>query len=212
MNATAPIEGFLTRGPVLPVLVVPDAEAAVPLARALATGGLEVLEITLRTEAALEAIRRIQGELPGVAVGAGTVLNRRQMKQAMKAGAAFAVSPGTSEELLDASGELGLPLLPGVATASEAMALLERGLRFAKFFPAGPAGGPAYLKSLADPLPELRFCPTGGIDAVTAVDYLRLPNVVCVGGSWVAPKSLVAEGSWDAITRLARDAAGLRRS
>lgn len=209
MTATPAIESFLSRSPVLPVLVIPESEAAVPLARALAAGGLEVLEITLRTDAALDAIRRIRDALPALTVGAGTVLDREQMKDAMRAGAAFAVSPGTSEELLEAALELDMPLLPGVATASEAMGVLERGLRFAKFFPAGPAGGPAYLKSLADPLPALRFCPTGGIDADSAPDYLRLPNVVCVGGSWVAPRSLVAQGDWEAITRLAAGAAAL---
>lgn len=210
MNATSAIEAHLARGPVLPVLVVPDVATAVPLARALSAGGLAVLEITLRTEGALEAIGRIRDALPEVTVGAGTVLDAGQMREAVRAGAAFAVSPGTSEELLDAAGELDVPFLPGIATASEGMALLERGLRFAKFFPAEPAGGTAYLKSLAEPLPELRFCPTGGIDAARAGAYLRLPNVLCVGGSWVAPKSLVAQGAWEAITRLAADAAALR--
>jgi len=203
------LTALLAGTPVVPVLVIEDVSAAVPLARALVEGGLPVLEITLRTPAALDVIRAIAGEVEGAVVGAGTVLSAGQYWDAAGAGARFVVSPGATEKVLDAAAASTMPLLPGAATASEVMRLLEQGYRFLKFFPAAPAGGVAYLKALAAPLPEARFCPTGGIDAASAKDYLRLSNVVCVGGSWVAPAAAVAAGDWQEITRLARAAAAL---
>jgi len=195
--------------PVVPVLVIEEVSAAVPLARALVAGGLPVLEITLRTPAALDVIRAIAGEVEGAVVGAGTVLSAAQYRGAAAAGSRFVVSPGATDAVLGAAAASTVPLLPGAATASEVMRLLEQGYRFLKFFPAAPAGGVAYLKALAAPLPEARFCPTGGIDAASAKDYLSLSNVVCVGGSWVAPAAAVAAGDWQEITRLARAAAAL---
>ena len=201
---------LLSRTPVVPVLVVDSLATAVPLARALVTGGLPVLEITLRTRAAPEVIRAIAGEVEGAVVGAGTVLTPGQLAEVERLGARFAVSPGATESLLDAAAGSSVPLLPGAASASEVMRLLERGHRTMKFFPAEPAGGIAYLKALASPLPEARFCPTGGIDAERAKGYLALTNVVCVGGSWVAPADAVRTGDWARITGLARAAAALR--
>jgi 2-dehydro-3-deoxyphosphogluconate aldolase/(4S)-4-hydroxy-2-oxoglutarate aldolase len=200
---------LLAGTPVVPVLVIEDASAAVPLARALVAGGLPILEITLRTPAALDVIRAIAGEVEGAVVGAGTVLSAAQYRDAVAAGSRFVVSPGATEAVLEAAAASPVPLLPGAATASEVMRLLERGYRFLKFFPAAPAGGAAYLKALAAPLPEARFCPTGGIDAASALQYLSLSNVLCVGGSWVAPARAVAAGDWQEITRLARAAAAL---
>jgi 2-dehydro-3-deoxyphosphogluconate aldolase/(4S)-4-hydroxy-2-oxoglutarate aldolase len=195
--------------PVVPVLVIEEVSAAVPLARALVAGGLPVLEITLRTPAALDVIRAIAGEVEGAVVGAGTVLSAAQYRDAAAAGSRFVVSPGATDAVLGAAAASTVPLLPGAATASEVMRLLEQGYRLLKFFPAAAAGGVAYLKALAAPLPEARFCPTGGIDAASAKDYLSLSNVVCVGGSWVAPAAAVAAGDWQEITRLARAAAAL---
>ena len=206
----AEVARILDAVPVVPVLTLPDEAHAVALARALVAGGLTVLEITLRTEAALRSIRGIIASVPGAVVGVGTVLTPDQMRAAKEAGAAFAVSPGASPRLLDAAEAEGLPFLPGAATASEAMALLERGYTRQKLFPAEAAGGIALLKGLADPLPQVRFCPTGGIDAATAPAYLALPNVVCVGGSWVAPKAAVLEGDFARIETLARAAGALR--
>ncbi|HEY2049261.1 MAG TPA: bifunctional 4-hydroxy-2-oxoglutarate aldolase/2-dehydro-3-deoxy-phosphogluconate aldolase [Caulobacteraceae bacterium] len=197
---------ILARSPVLPVVTIADAAAAVPLARALLAGGLSVIEITLRTPAAAEAIARVVGEVEGMVVGAGTVLSAREMSAAEQAGAQFAVSPGFSASL---SSQASLPLLPGVATASEVMAALEAGHSLMKFFPAEAAGGPALLKAFAAPLPQASFCPTGGITPFNAPAYLRLANVICVGGSWLTPSDLVAAGDWQSITRLARDAARL---
>jgi 2-dehydro-3-deoxyphosphogluconate aldolase/(4S)-4-hydroxy-2-oxoglutarate aldolase len=168
-----------------------------------------VLEITLRTPAALDVIRAIAGEVEGAVVGAGTVLSAAQYRDAAAAGSRFVVSPGATDAVLGAAAASTVPLLPGAATASEVMRLLEQGYRLLKFFPAAAAGGVAYLKALAAPLPEARFCPTGGIDAASAKDYLSLSNVVCVGGSWVAPAAAVAAGDWQEITRLARAAAAL---
>lgn len=195
---------ILGRVPVLPVLTVEDARRAVPLAHALAEGGLDVLEVTLRTAAALEAIRRIATEVPEVVVGAGTVVDPDDLRAARDAGARFAVSPGLTPRLADAAASSGLPFLPGVATPSEALDARERGFRTLKLFPAEVAGGVAFLRSVAGPLADLRFCPTGGIGAGTFREYLALPNVVCVGGSWVAPATLVAAGDWRRITDLAR--------
>lgn len=196
--------------PVIPVLVIEDRATAVPLARALVEGGLKVLEITLRTPAALEVIRAIAGEVEDALVGAGTVLTPAQYREVEQAGGRFVVSPGTTDKVLAAAAASTVPLLPAAATATEVMTLLEHGYSFLKFFPAAPAGGVAYLKALASPLPAARFCPTGGIDAASAPEYLGLPNVVCVGGSWVAPAKAVAQGDWQEITRLARAAAALK--
>lgn len=196
--------------PVVPVLIVEDAASAVPLARALVAGGLKAIEITLRTPAALEAIRAVADEVEGAVAGAGTILNAAQFEAAVEAGSRFVVSPGTTQELIDAAADSDVPLLPGVATASEAMGLREEGYEVLKFFPAEQAGGAAYLKALSSPLAGTLFCPTGGISLQNARDYLSLPNVVCVGGSWVAPKDLVARGDWAGITRLAAEAAALK--
>ena len=215
MSATTPqareLGAILTSVPVVPVLTVPSVEAAVPLARALVGGGLSVLEITLRNDAGLGAIRAIIDAVRGAVVGAGTVVTPAQMRAVKELGCRFAVSPGATPALLDAADEAGMPFLPGVATAGEAMALIERGYRYAKLFPAEAVGGVRLLKGLGEPLPQLTFCPTGGITAANARDYLALANVACVGGSWVAPKDVVAQGDWRRVERLAGEAASLRR-
>lgn len=198
--------------PVLPVLVIERLADAVPLAKALMRGGLPAIEVTLRTPHALDAIRLIADEAPEVIVGAGTVRNALQFQEAAAAGSRFIVSPGVTQELIDVANISKVPFLPGVATPSEAMAIIEEGLTMMKFFPAEPAGGAEYLKALSSPLPEARFCPTGGITAESADRYLALPNVICVGGSWVAPAGLVADRNWQAIEDLAREAARLRRT
>lgn len=212
MTATAQLglDSIVTLAPVVPVVIIDDVASAVPLARALVRGGLPVIEITLRTAAALDAIRAIAGEVAEAVVGVGTVLEPAQLIAAREAGARFAVSPGATGRLLDAAAGEGLPLLPGIATASEAMKLIERGCRFAKFFPAEPAGGLAYLSALASPLPQLRFCPTGGITLASAPKYLALKNVVCVGGSWMLAKDRIAAGDWGTIAAEAAAAARLR--
>lgn len=189
--------------PVIPVLVIDDAAQAAPLARALVAGGLPVLEVTLRTPAALDAIRAMAA-VPGAIVGAGTVLTAADVAAAQAAGAGFAVAPGCTPALRDACVAAALPLLPGAATASEAMARAEDGFDFLKFFPAEPMGGAAVLRALAGPLPRLAFCPTGGITAATLRSYLALPNVACVGGSWIVPDAALRAGDWDSITALAR--------
>lgn len=208
----ATIETILTAAPVVPVLIVEDWRIAAPLASALLAGGLPAIEITLRTPAALEAIRAVSAEVEGAFVGAGTLLTPQHFADAQAAGARFAVSPGATAHLLDAAQDYTLPFLPGAASASEAMALQERGYVLQKFFPAEPSGGLAYLKALASPLPGIRFCPTGGIDAANAASYLTLPNVVCVGGSWVAPRDAVLARDWGRVEALARAASGLRGS
>ncbi|TVZ99586.1 2-keto-3-deoxy-phosphogluconate aldolase [Streptomyces sp. BK340] len=195
---------------VVPVVVVEDAADAVPLARALVAGGLPAIEVTLRTPAALDAIRAVAAEVPDAVVGAGTVIAPEQVGECVAAGARFLVSPGWTDALLTAMRASGVPFLPGVSTTSEVVALLERGVREMKFFPAQAAGGTAYLKSLAGPLPQARFCPTGGIGPATAPEYLSLPNVGCVGGSWMVPADAVAAGDWARVEELARAAAGLR--
>lgn len=195
--------------PVVPVLVIDDLADAVPLAEALVAGGLPVLEVTLRTPVALPAIRAM-AQVPGAIVGAGTVLGPADVAAARQAGAEFAVSPGATPALLAAAKDEALPLLPGAATASEVMALLGGGYTMAKFFPAGAIGGTAALKSLGGPLPQMAFCPTGGIDAGNAADYLALSNVICVGGSWVAPKAAVLARDWAAIQSLAAAAKQLQ--
>ena len=195
--------------PVIPVLVIESVDEAAPLALALREGGLPVLEVTLRTPAALDAISAM-ARVPGVRVGAGTVLSAHDAARAKAAGADFAVAPGATPGLIAASVAQELPLMPGAATASEVMTLQERGYSMLKFFPAEPAGGRAALSALAGPLPQAAFCPTGGITAASAPGYLALQNVVCVGGSWVAPKTMLAAGDRAGITALARAAAALR--
>ncbi len=198
--------------PVVPVLIVEEVAQAAPLARALVAGGLKALEVTLRTPVALDVIRAMVEAAPEAVVGAGTLMRPADVREAVAAGARFGVSPGLSAAVLDAAEEAGLPMLPGVATPSEAMAGAERGLAILKFFPAEANGGAAVLKAWASPLADLSFCPTGGIGLANAPDYLALSNVICVGGSWVAPKELVSNGDWEGVTRLAREAAGLRRA
>jgi 2-dehydro-3-deoxyphosphogluconate aldolase/(4S)-4-hydroxy-2-oxoglutarate aldolase len=201
------MSSLLDVAPVVPVVVLTDETQAVPLARALAEGGLPIIELTLRTPSAIEAIRRIAAEVPEILVGAGTILDARQAEQAAAAGAQFLVSPGSTPALLDAMDATGLPYLPGTSTVSEMLAVAERGRTEMKFFPAEAAGGAPYLASVAGPLPQLRFCPTGGITAATAGHYLKLPNVGCVGGSWVTPADALAEGDWARVTKLAAEAA-----
>jgi 2-dehydro-3-deoxyphosphogluconate aldolase/(4S)-4-hydroxy-2-oxoglutarate aldolase len=203
-------ESLLNRVPVIPVVVVDDAADAVPLARALVAGGLPVIELTLRTPVALDAIRAIAAEVPEIQVGAGTVVDATQAKQAAEAGASFLVSPGSTVALLQAMADTGLPHLPGVATVSEVLALLEQGSREMMFFPAEASGGVPFLKAVHSPVPAARFCPTGGISAGNAAAYLDLPNVGCVGGSWVTPKDAVRAGDWDRVRELAAAAAALR--
>ena len=195
--------------PVIPVLVIDDASMAEGLAMALVAGGLPALEVTLRTPAALEAIR-LMARVPGGVVGAGTLLTTQDVEAAKTAGATFGVAPGATDRLLDACEANDLPLLPGAATASEVMRLLERGYCVQKFFPAEVNGGVPALKALGAPIPQVRFCPTGGVSLANAASYLALANVLCVGGSWVAPNALVAGGDWAAITALAAVAAALR--
>ena len=206
------IAAILADGPVIPVIVIEDVAHAVPLARALVAGGVRVLEVTLRTKAGLESMRRMLGEVPEAIVGAGTVLTGAQLEEVAGIGAAFAVSPGATELLLDAAQGSPVPLLPGTATASEVMQVLERGYEYMKLFPAEPAGGVALLSSLASPLPAARFCPTGGIDPEKAKRYLALPNVRCVGGSWLTPAPAIAQRDWARITELARAAQALRKA
>ena len=195
--------------PVVPVLVIEDVKFARPLAEALVKGGLPALEVTLRTAAALDVIRAM-AEVPGGVVGAGTLLTPADVKAAKAAGATFGVSPGATDRLIAACEDEGLPLLAGAATATEVMALLERGYTVQKFFPAEASGGAPALKAIGAPLPQVSFCPTGGIGLGNARDYLRLPNVLCVGGSWVAPKALMEKGDWAGITKLAAEACALR--
>jgi 2-dehydro-3-deoxyphosphogluconate aldolase/(4S)-4-hydroxy-2-oxoglutarate aldolase len=197
--------------PVIPVIVVQRLDDAVPLARALVAGGIRVLEVTMRTPAALAAIAAIAAAVPDAIVGAGTVRSDADARAAHAAGARFAVSPGWSPRVAAACREVGLALLPGAATASEVMQAADEGHRFLKFFPAGAAGGTAMLKAWAGPFADVVFCPTGGIDATTAPEYLALANVKVVGGSWLTPSDAIAAGDWPRIERLARDAAGLAR-
>lgn len=196
--------------PIVPVLVIDDAAKAEGLARALVAGGLPALEVTLRTPAALEAISEM-AKVEGGVVGAGTLLTPADVVAAKMAGAQFGVSPGATDRLLDACEDAELPLLPGAATATEAMRLLERGYSMLKFFPAEASGGAPALKSIGAPIPQVRFCPTGGVSMKNASDYLSLPNVVCAGGSWIAPADKVKAGDWAAIEALAKEAAALKR-
>lgn len=197
--------------PVIPVIVLQDPAHAVPLARALVAGGIRMLEVTLRTPVALSCIEAIAKEVPDAVVGAGTVRSAADAQAAATAGARFAVSPGFTPSVGRACRDLGLALLPGVATGSEIMMAQEEGCTELKFFPALQAGGPAMLKAWQGPFGEVRFCPTGGVSASNAAEFLALSNVACVGGSWLTPAELVAKGDWDGITRLAREAAALKR-
>ncbi|MEZ5740758.1 MAG: bifunctional 4-hydroxy-2-oxoglutarate aldolase/2-dehydro-3-deoxy-phosphogluconate aldolase [Burkholderiaceae bacterium] len=196
-------------GPVIPVILLDRATDAVPLARALLAGGVRVLEITLRTAAALEAIGLVREQCPEAIVGAGTVRSPAELAAAHAAGAQFIVSPGLTAAVSRAAAEAGLPLLPGAVTASEIMQAMDLGHRLLKFFPASAVGGPAALRALASPFADVNFCPTGGIDPANAADYLGLPNVRCVGGSWLTPRKLIDAGAWDQITALARASRGL---
>lgn len=204
------LRAILSRAPVLPVLVVDDDALAVDLAHALVAGGLQVFEFTLRTPVALRAIAAVAANVPDAVVGAGTLLTGDDLRASLDHGARFGVSPGLSPALLDAARASALPLLPGVATASEAMTAAEAGFSTLKLFPAVPVGGVALLQALSGPLPALRFCPTGGVGLDNAASFLALPNVLCVGGSWVAPRAAVAARDWGTVTALARQAAQLR--
>src|SRR3954469_5295725 len=194
---------LLDIAPVIPVVVVHDAGDAIPIAKALVDGGLPIIELTLRTPAALEAIERIVADVPDIIVGAGTIVDTAQPKQALAAGAQFLVSPGSTRDLRAAMRDTGLPHLPGVATVSEVMALLEDGYSDMKFFPAEAAGGVPYLRAIQSPVPVARFCPTGGITPTSMAEYLKSPNVGCVGGSWLTPADAVQRGDWDRVSSLA---------
>ena len=202
---------LVSQTPVIPVLTIERTADAVPLARALAAGGLPVIEVTLRTKVAIDAIKAIVAEVPDCVVGVGTVTRAADIASAITAGAKYLVSPGTPAELAAALADASVPVLPGCATVSEAMALSGRGFKVLKFFPAEASGGIAWLKSVAAPLPDIRFCPTGGIDGRNAAAYLACPNVLAVGGSWVAPKDALEAGDFARITQLASEAAALRR-
>ncbi len=207
---SAAIDAILERAPVLPVLAIVRLEDAVPLARTLVRSGLPVLEVTLRTGAARDAIRAIAAQVPDAIVGAGTVLTPQDLREVAEAGARFAIAPGCSDVLYTAARDAPVPFLPGIATASELMRGLELGHARFKFFPAEPAGGIGALRAFAGPFPQVKFCPTGGIDAARARDYLRLSNVITVGGSWMVPAQKLAERDWDAIGALAAMCVGLR--
>jgi 2-dehydro-3-deoxyphosphogluconate aldolase / (4S)-4-hydroxy-2-oxoglutarate aldolase len=196
---------------VVPVITIREADGAIPLAEALVAGGLQVLEITLRTEAGLESIRRVAAEVPGAVVGAGTVATPQQLLDARNAGARFVVSPGCTDALAAAAADAGGVFLPGAATASEVLRLLELGISLMKFFPAQSGGGVAALKALGGPFPQVSFCPTGGIGLESAPDYLALENVVCIGGSWMVPADLIEHREWAAITALAAEATAATR-
>ncbi|MDS4018993.1 MAG: bifunctional 4-hydroxy-2-oxoglutarate aldolase/2-dehydro-3-deoxy-phosphogluconate aldolase [Candidatus Competibacter sp.] len=210
MNALNVLE-IMRVGPVIPVIVIEDLAHAVPLARALVAGGVRVLEVTLRTPAALAAIRAIAGEVPEAIVGVGTLTRPEDFTEARDAGARFGVSPGLTPALIEAAWESGLPLLPGVMTPSDVIAARLAGFRELKLFPARQAGGIGMLQALAGPFPDVTFCPTGGITAETAPEFLALPNVACVGGSWLTPRDALAAGDWGRITELARQAVALNR-
>ncbi|MBD2859600.1 bifunctional 4-hydroxy-2-oxoglutarate aldolase/2-dehydro-3-deoxy-phosphogluconate aldolase [Spongiibacter sp. KMU-158] len=204
------VEQILTRSPVIPVIVIEDIADAVPLARALYQGGLQVLEVTLRTEQGLAAITEMRSALPDAIIGAGTVISGDDVVRSKAAGAEFLVSPGCTPALFDSAMAEQMPFLPGVNSPSEAMALLEKGQRHLKFFPAEAAGGVAMLKSIGGPLPQLRFCPTGGINLSNAKSYMALSNVACVGGSWMLDAKAIASKDWGLIEKLASEAAALK--
>jgi 2-dehydro-3-deoxyphosphogluconate aldolase/(4S)-4-hydroxy-2-oxoglutarate aldolase len=212
MNTRAPIAEILRLSPVMPVVTIEDAATAPDLARALVRGGIRAIEVTLRTPQALRAIEVIASSVPEICVGVGTVLSPEDLNLAANAGAAFAISPGATRELLAAGANLRIPYLPAVATASELMTAMAAGYRHFKLFPANAAGGVAALKGFHGPFPEARFCPTGGVSLQTAPDYLKLPNVLCVGGSWLTPTDALKAGDWDRIEQLAREAAALGRA
>ena len=203
------IKDIMAISPIVPVMVINNVEHAVPLAHALVKGGLKVLEITLRTPAALESIRRIRAEVPEAIVGAGTIINIETLNKAIDAGAEFIVSPGTTDKMIDAALATGIPLLPGIANPSQAMRLLEKGITEMKFFPAEAAGGIPMLKSIGAPIPQISFCPTGGVSQKNVKEYYNLSNVACVGGSWMCAASLVDAEDWGEITRLSIEAIAL---
>ena len=207
--SAADLEARCRAAKVIPVLTVKGAEDAIPLCAALVAGGLDVLEITLRTEGGLKAIAALRKALPNAIIGAGTLLTPAQVTEAVDAGSQFLVTPGTTPKLLQALHDCKVPALPGSATVSEMLALMEAGFTRLKFFPAEPAGGASYLKAVTAPVPQLKFCPTGGIDVVKARGYLAIPNVMCVGGSWVAPADAIANKDWPTITALAAAARGM---
>ncbi len=204
------VDAILSRVPVIPVLTIERASDAVPVATALVAGGLDVLEVTLRTEAALEAVERIASAVPQAVVGVGSVIDPQKFGPAVRAGARFAVSPGASLELERAAFTAGLPWLPGAQSVSEVLALRSRGFQMMKFFPAEQSGGPGFLRAIFGPIPDVRFCPTGGITAANACRYLALPNVSCVGASWLASAALIASGKWSEIRKRARHARRMR--
>ena len=203
------MRSILSLAPVVPVIILDDVALARPLAEALVAGGLPILEVTLRTPNALKVIEEM-GKVTGAIVGSGTVRTTQHMKQSVDAGCRFMVSPGISPRILDAADDMGIPLLPGIGTPSEAMTAAERGYSFLKFFPAEALGGAPVLKAFASPLPDITFCPTGGIDPAKAKVYLGLPNVICVGGSWIMPADALAANDFDRIEALAREASTLR--
>lgn len=202
---------LVTQTPVIPVLTIARAADAVPLAQALVAGGLHVIEVTLRTKAAIDAVKAIADEVPDCVVGVGTIVRPADVAAAIEAGAKYLVSPGTPATLAAELADAPVPVLPGCATVTEAMTLSAQGFKVLKFFPAEASGGTAWLKSVAAPLPEAKFCPTGGIDMKNLASYLGCPNVLAVGGSWVAPKDAIASGDWRRITTLAAEAAAMRR-
>ena len=202
---THPLD-VMNAGPVIPVIVIEDVEKAVPMARTLLASGIKVLEITLRSDAALEAIGRVSREVPDAIVGAGTVTSPGDLKAVTEAGALFAISPGLTPRLLNAANRGNIPLIPGISTASELMLGMEEGYREFKFFPAGAAGGVKMLKSIGGPFPQVTFCPTGGISLNNMNEYLSMKNVACVGGSWLVPPEVIDNGEWDRVTCLAKEA------
>lgn len=205
------IKDIMNTSPIIPVMVINKLEHAVPLANALVEGGLKVLEITLRTPVALEAIKKIKAEVPNAIVGAGTVINLDTLEKTIDAGSEFIVSPGVTDSLIDAALKSGIPILPGIVTPSEVMNLLGKGITEMKFFPAEAAGGVPMVKSIGGPLPQVTFCPTGGVNPKNAGDYLALKNVACVGGSWMAPADLVDAENWDEINRLTIEAVNIAK-
>ncbi len=209
-SKTDTILAFARRAPVIPVVTIEDARRSIDLAQALVRAGLPVIEVTLRTGAALDAIAAMTKAVPDAVIGAGTVTRASHITDAVDAGAKFIVSPGTPTRLAEALAEAPVPVLPGASTATEAMTLADLGFEVLKFFPAEASGGVAWLKAIAGPLPHLKFCPTGGLDPKNAPNYLALPNVVCVGGAWMAPSKAVADGDFATVERLAREAASLR--
>jgi len=203
---------IMRASPVMPVIVLNDVAHAVPLARALVAGGIRVLEVTMRTPAALDCVCAISAEVPEAIIGVGTIKNSSDLNAAIKAGAQFGVSPGTTPALLAAIRESALPFLPGTMTPSNVMSVVDAGFHAMKLFPAQQAGGIGMLKALGSVFADVQFCPTGGITATTAAEYLALPNVACVGGSWLAPAAMIENENWQVITRLAKEAHSLKVS